>query len=95
MLNEFEGFNKVSQEEQKTISAGMGISDIIPIATSGLSSIANIADDISNTVIKNKIVNKMDEVQKGEIELGKDGQIRLKWDSLKSSGDSVVPKIIF
>ena len=94
MSNKFNGFTKVSLEEQKQISAGIGISEIIPIATSGLSSIVNIADDISNTVIKNKIVSKMDEVQKGEIELSKDGKIRLKWDSLKSD-DSIVPKIIF
>ncbi len=36
----------------------------------------------------------MDEVKKGEIELGKDGQIRLKWDAVYED-DISIPKIIF
>ncbi len=90
----FKGFYPMSLEEQKTISAGFGISEIIPSVVSGISSFTNIADDISNTIIKNKIVAKMDEVKKGEIELGKDGQIRLKWDAVYED-DISIPKIIF
>ena len=90
----FKGFCPMSLEEQKTISAGFGISEIVPSVISGISSVANIADDISDTIIKNKIISKMDEVKKGEIELGKDGQIRLKWDSVYEDYSSI-PKIIF
>ncbi|WP_022935267.1 hypothetical protein ACJA28_00890 [Mesomycoplasma moatsii] len=85
----FQGFNLVPKEEQICISAGSGIGAAIAATTSaitsGVSGLVSVADDISNTVIKNKIIAKMDDVQKGEIEIGKDGQIRLKWDSVSSS----------
>ncbi len=89
-----EGFEPMTLAEQKAISAGFGLSDIIPSIISGMGSIVNVADDISTTIIKNKIIAKMDQVKKGEVEIGKDGQIRLKWDSVfeeESSG----PQIIF
>lgn len=88
--NNFIGFKPVSIEKQKSISAGFSASGII----AGATSVVNIADNISNTIIKNKIVNKMDEVSKGEIELGKNGEIRLKWDSLESN-NLISNKIIF
>lgn len=89
--NTFTGFKPVSIEKQKTISAGFSIVDIVPVATS----LIGAADNISNTIIRNKIVNKMDEVSKGEIELGKNGEIRLKWDSLNTSNNLINNKIIF
>lgn len=88
------GFKPISKQEIATISAGSGIvATIGSIASSligGISSMVNIADDISTTVIKNKIVSKIDEVEKGEIELKKDGGIRLKWDSLSNSNNSTI-----
>ncbi len=93
-----DGFKNLSIEEQEKISAGAGggaIGGIISAVTSGISGLVNIADDVSDTVIKNKIVAKMDDVQKGEIELGKNGDLRLKWDSLSSSNDSPMPTVIF
>lgn len=90
----FKGFEPVSIKEQQTISAGAGIAAAIgTIASSivgGISSIINVADDVSDTIIKNKIVNKIDEVEKGEIELKRDGGIRLKWDSLSNSNNSTI-----
>ncbi len=38
----FKGFYPMSLEEQKTISAGFGISEIIPSVISGISSFTNI-----------------------------------------------------
>lgn len=87
----FIGFKPVSIEKQKTISAGFSIASVVPFATS----LIDAADSISNTIIRNKIVNKMDEVSKGEIELGKNGEIRLKWDSLNDSNNLINNKIIF
>ena len=78
-----------------SISAGASaslIDSILKIATTGLSNAVNISDDISDTIIKNKIIAKMDEVQKGEVELNKNG-IKLKWDSLSSNINPT--KIIF
>lgn len=89
--NTFTGFKPISTEKQKTISAGFSIASAIPVATS----LVSAADSISNTIIRNKIVNKMDEVSKGEIELGKNGEIRLKWDSLNTSDNLINNKIIF
>ncbi len=37
----FKGFYPMSLEEQKTISAGFGISEIIPSVISGISSFTN------------------------------------------------------
>ncbi|MBR2849041.1 MAG: hypothetical protein IKB83_00870 [Mycoplasmataceae bacterium] len=91
----FLGFKKLDLEEQMSISAGTStslINSILKIATTGLSSAVDISDSISDTVIKNKIISKMDEVQKGEVELNKNG-IRLKWDSLSSNINPT--KIIF
>lgn len=91
----FLGFKKLDLEEQMSISAGTLtslINSILKIATTGLSSAVDISDSISDTVIKNKIISKMDEVQKGEVELNKNG-IRLKWDSLSSNINPT--KIIF
>lgn len=93
--NNFLGFQKIDLEEQINISAGTATSlveSILNLATTGISNFVNISDDISDTVIKNKIVSKMDEVQKGEIELNKNG-IKLKWDSLSSNANPT--KIIF
>ncbi|MBR4025388.1 MAG: hypothetical protein IKJ03_00355, partial [Mycoplasmataceae bacterium] len=91
----FLGFQKTDLEEQMSISAGASaslIDSILKIATTGLSNAVNISDDISDTIIKNKIIAKMDEVQKGEVELNKNG-IKLKWDSLSSNINPT--KIIF
>ncbi len=85
--NSIIGFEPISFEEKERISAGNSVSSIVSSVTSGISSLASIADNISDTVIKNKIVSKIDDVQKGEVELGKDGQLRLKWDSLSSSSE--------
>lgn len=93
--NDFLGFQKIDLEEQMSISAGASaslIDSILKIATTGLSNAVNISDDISDTIIKNKIIAKMDEVQKGEVELNKNG-IKLKWDSLSSNINPT--KIIF
>ena len=93
--NNFLGFKKLDLEEQMSISAGTStslINSILKIVTTGLSSAVDISDSISDTVIKNKIISKMDEVQKGEVELNKNG-IRLKWDSLSSNINPT--KIIF
>ncbi|MBR3832157.1 MAG: hypothetical protein IKJ72_00790 [Mycoplasmataceae bacterium] len=93
--NNFLGFQKIDLEEQMSISAGASaslIDSILKIATTGLSNAVNISDDISDTIIKNKIIAKMDEVQKGEVELNKNG-IKLKWDSLSSNINPT--KIIF
>lgn len=86
----FVGFKSVPREKQKNITAGFSAAGII----NGATSLVNIADNISNTIIKNKIVNKMDEVSKGEIELGKNGEIRLKWDSI-TPNNLISSKIIF
>ena len=93
--NNFLGFQKIDLEEQMSISTGASaslIDSILKIATTGLSNAVNISDDISDTIIKNKIIAKMDEVQKGEVELNKNG-IKLKWDSLSSNINPT--KIIF
>lgn len=98
-MEKFKGFEPLSISEQKQISgAGAGIAGAISSITSGITStisnVVKISDDISDTIIKNKIVSKMDKVQKGEISLDKDGGIKLKWDSLESP-NSPVPTIIF
>ena len=89
------GFTKVSDEEQLKISASGGIiSSIISTITGGLSSLTKTADDASNIVIKNKIIEKMNDVQKGEVELTDKGGVRLKWDNTSSINTSI-PNIIF
>ncbi len=85
----FKGFKKVNLNHKKSISAGSGllsqiIGGISSIFTGGISPIISAADDISNTVLRGKIIDKMNDIEKGEVELKKDGGIRLKWDSLSS-----------
>ncbi len=86
--NNLNGFEIMTIEEQNAISAGEGITSLISsigsTISSTLSGFTTVADDISNTIIKNKIIAKMDNVQKGEVEVGK-GTIKLKWDSLSNS----------
>lgn len=77
-------FKPLTLQQEKSICAAGIISGII----SGISSLASTADTVSNTVIKNKIVSKMDDVKKGEIELGKNGEIRLKWDALSTDDET-------
>lgn len=97
MKNKYKGFTEMSNQEKNEISAGAAIgatiASVVSGVTSGLSNIVNIADDISNTIIKNKIVSKIDETEKGEISLSKDGEIKLKWDDTSSpltKGNSTV-----
>lgn len=86
--NNYSNFKEMAIEDEIRISAaggsGLNISSIISGVTSSISNLVNIADDVSDTVIKNKIVAKMDEVEKGEISLDKNGSIKLKWDSLSN-----------
>lgn len=102
------GFKKLNYDEQcKLNSAGAGflsvlstigktILGLIPTITSGANSAMSIFSNASTIKQQDKLIEKIKEITKGEIEFGKDGQIKIKWDD-SSNKNPVIPtnNIIF
>lgn len=101
------GFQELTYDEQcELVSAGSflsvlgaiggtifkAISGILP----GVGAAVNAFSNISTTNQQNKLIEKIKEIVKGEIEFGKDGAIKVKWDHSSNNSQSI-PKntIIF
>lgn len=88
------GFQELSIKEQKEISAG-GLGAIVSILGPLLSNIggmSSVATNIWTSAQKQQLIDKIKNSNKGEIEFGKDGQFKIKWDndSLTSSKNSTI-----
>lgn len=80
------GFKKLSLDEQKQLNSAGFLKDIIPLVTSilkntgGVSPIFSIGSSIAQIIQQSKLIEKIKTTTKGEVEIGKDGQLKIKWD---------------
>lgn len=98
------GFKKLSYNEQSKIaSAGAGVMATLGsvfskifnfIGLGGIGNIFSMGTSIINQSQQKKLIETIKNANKGEVEFGKDGSIKIKWDESKPT-QNVNSTVIF